>query len=347
VTRRRFILIQFALFLVAGVAAILIAEQIMRWRYPELRYAAERQQRPETTFMQFDPRYGWSNMPGREVRFQRIDFDTKVTINADGFRGPTFGPRSPADTARTRIVVLGDSYVFGHGVEDDEILTVRLQSLLPAADVVNLGVTGYSTDQELLLLQDRGFDYDPDVVVLFACSNDLLDNGRETAWGLYQKPRFILDPTGALTLESPTVRDGVSWGMKLRREIRRHFVLYDLMAHRIEGLGGSLEVTDGSTVGASDLTQALIRRCAEVCHDRDVRFLLVVLPGWSDPMIFADLPPAGVGARLDLAEPFASRHEAQPDSTLAFEHDPHWNERGHRWVAELLAGELRRLDWLR
>lgn len=326
---------------------MLLAEQILRLRHPELRYAAERQQRPETTFMRFDPRYGWSNTPGREVRFQRVDFDTKVTINADGFRGPMLPARAAADSAHTRIVVLGDSYVFGHGVEDDEIFTVRLESLLPAVDVANLGVTGYSTDQELLLLQDRAFDYDPDVVMLFACSNDLLDNGRDTAWGLYQKPRFILAPSGALALESPTVREGVPWRMKLRREIRRHFVLYDLLAQRVQSWSGSLEVPEGAVQDASHLTRALIRRCAEVCRERDARFLLVVLPGWSDPDIFADLPPAGLGARLELAQPFESRQRAHPDSTLVFEHDPHWNERGHRLVAELLATELSRMGWLR
>lgn len=346
-TRRRFVLIQIALFAVAGIVAILMAEQILRLRHPELRYAAERQQRPETTFMQFDPRYGWANTPGREVRFQRVDFDTKVTINADGFRGPALPPRTPADSARTRIVVLGDSYVFGHGVEDDEIFTVLLPSLLPTVDVANLGVTGYSTDQELLLMQDRVFDYDPDVVMLFACSNDLLDNGRDTAWGLYQKPRFILDSNGVLALESPTVREGVPWRMKLRREIRRHFVLYDLLAHRMQSMTGPLDVPAGSIEDATTLTRALIRRCAEICRERNVNFLLVVLPGWSDPDIFADMPPPGHGARLELAEPFAARRRAQPESTLVFEHDPHWNERGHRLVADLLASELVRAGWLR
>ena len=67
----------------------------------------------------------------------------------------------PAGTQH--IVVLGDSLVWGFGVEEHELFThVLEEKLRPGARVINLGVSGYSTDQELLLYRDRGRKYDPD-----------------------------------------------------------------------------------------------------------------------------------------------------------------------------------------
>ncbi|MBU1849701.1 MAG: hypothetical protein KKH40_03155, partial [Nanoarchaeota archaeon] len=47
-------------------------------------------------------------------------------------------------------------------------------------EVINLGVSGYGTDQELILLQKEGLKYNPDVVILgFYLENDKPDNSKE------------------------------------------------------------------------------------------------------------------------------------------------------------------------
>jgi lysophospholipase L1-like esterase len=336
----RFLAIQLALVLVLATTAIFLAEQVARRRFPELRVAAERQQRPENLFIQFDRRLGWAHIPGATVRFTRLEFDTRVSINEDGFRGPRvpIGRRS----GWNRIVVLGDSYVFGHGVNDDETFCVRLAELFPQTEVVNLGVTGYSTDQELLLLEDRALAYEPDVVVLCFYANDLLDNGHETAWGLYRKPRFLLLPDGSVQLESETVTEGVPLRMRIQRELRRRFVLYDVIAYRLRR-----GEPDAPAAGAPrELSRALVRRIAQLCHEGGAPLLLVVLPGIEDPALFDGLPPPGTGTRLDLAPLFSDHEQAHPDSALGFEHDTHWTARGHRFVAGVLAEEIERQGWI-
>ena len=76
-----------------------------------------------------------------------------------------------------RIAVLGDSFVFGSGVAQDAILTRRLAAHLgPGFEIVNLGVPGYGTDQELLTLRRWGRKLAPDLVLLGFFWNDIMEN---------------------------------------------------------------------------------------------------------------------------------------------------------------------------
>ncbi|MCA9727056.1 MAG: hypothetical protein KC729_05180 [Candidatus Eisenbacteria bacterium] len=336
----RFAFAQAMILLAVSLLAIFAAEQWARHRFPDLRYAAERQQRAEGLFIRFDPRYGWANIPGRSARFQRLEFDTQVRINEDGFRGPRI-PMART-TGKSRILVLGDSYVFGHGVEDDETFCAVLAHILPSTEVVNFGVSGYSTDQELLLLQDRGLAYHPDVVLLCLYRNDILDNGRATAWGLYQKPRFTLNDHAEPVLAQETVSAGVPFGMKVRRELRRRFVLYDVLAYRLAALRTEA-AEEPDPASARALTHALVARIAADCRAAGAHFLLVVLPETPEPDALLD----GIdGARLDLEPVFEHYRQTHPDSTLSFQHDSHWLPRGHRLVAEAIADRLTALGWL-
>ncbi len=69
--------------------------------------------------------------------------------------------------------------------------------------VVNLGVGGYSNDQELLLFQREGKKYDPDVVVLLVYDNDIVYNIRSKYWR-GGKPVFALT-SGELVLANTPV----------------------------------------------------------------------------------------------------------------------------------------------
>ena len=97
--------------------------------------------------------------------------------NAFGFRGPDF-----ADVASGReaiVVVLGDSYAFGYGVDDSSTFPVLLEQALQQsypgerARVINLGIPGYDTSQELAVLQEWGPRLRPRLVLLQYHLNDI------------------------------------------------------------------------------------------------------------------------------------------------------------------------------
>ena len=103
----------------------------------------------------------------------------QYVVNRDGFRDYDYTRPKPPGTFR--VVVLGDSIVFGWGVALDDtfakLLEARLRALAPGRpiDVLSLGVSGYNPYTEAALLRDVGITYEPDLVVVAFCINDLND----------------------------------------------------------------------------------------------------------------------------------------------------------------------------
>src|SRR5205823_150809 len=77
-----------------------------------------------------------------------------------------------------RVLVLGDSVVFGWGVPFDDIFTSRLQVILSRdlarpVRVINTGITSYNTVQEYTYLKTEGLLLQPDLVILVYVPNDI------------------------------------------------------------------------------------------------------------------------------------------------------------------------------
>lgn len=122
---------------------------------------------PERLF-QDDPGRVWSLRPGNW-----LDPGTRamVHVNSLGLRGP-----EPVE-GQTRVLLLGDSRVFGMFLKDRETLDRGLEKALRRAcggnvAVFNGGVPGYSTEQALEVLADVGPILRPQVIVLFNCMGD-------------------------------------------------------------------------------------------------------------------------------------------------------------------------------
>ena len=169
------------------IATLVLAEFVVRTLFPEWAPRTPRLAK----FWQHDELYGWSHIPGARGRFTSYGFDVQVEINAQGFRGPDIAPVK--DTSKTRVLVVGDSLVWGFGVEQEEIFTSKMAARCQNLEVINFGVSGYSTDQELLLFKEQGKSLEPDVVVLVVSGNDFSDNLRSTMYVYYQKPVFLLE----------------------------------------------------------------------------------------------------------------------------------------------------------
>lgn len=97
------------------------------------------------------------------------------TINAYGYRGPLVDISNKY--YKKNIVVLGDSYAFGTGVNDGEEFPAIMQKILSEDyDVINLACGGYGLAQEIRRYYEFGELYLPRIVILQYCENDLEDN---------------------------------------------------------------------------------------------------------------------------------------------------------------------------
>jgi len=97
--------------------------------------------------------------------------------NSSGFRGEDFTSIDPEQDVV--VMVLGDSYSFGYGVQANEaypaVLEADLRERYPARRlrVVNLAIPGYDTSQELATLQEWGPRLHPRFVLLQYHLNDI------------------------------------------------------------------------------------------------------------------------------------------------------------------------------
>jgi hypothetical protein len=245
----------------------------------------------ELALRRFDPRYldrtrgpdiyssrlGWRLRPG----FQGPVHDVWTTINTSGYRGRAYAGQ--AAPGRKRIVMLGDSITFGHRLPDDQTFAALLDARSGRFEVVNLGVEGYGTDQQLLVLLGEGLRHRPDVVVLNFCSNDVLNNAldKDHQDGRTPKPYFTLEG-GELRLHDSHVRLSPlrSLAQWLADESHLFTRLGDLVPPLAVERRGFDEALDSAPLTrrpeAVDLTVHLVRRIATVSEQAGAAFLLVM-----------------------------------------------------------------------
>jgi lysophospholipase L1-like esterase len=148
-----------------------------------------------------NPRIVYELRPLLDVEYSRA----RVTTGEDGFR--TTPARPPARGAAA-IVGIGDSYMFGQGVADEQAYLAVLQRALQASapgrwHVVNTAVPGYNTVMEVETLEEKGLALAPRLVVLELVGNDI------------DLPNFIRAPQPVFAADRSFLADFV------RRRLRR------------------------------------------------------------------------------------------------------------------------------
>ncbi len=150
-----------------------------------------------TLCCEYDPQLGWRHVPNRTIKHVQREYTVTESFNSRGVRGPEYALDKPPGVYR--IVVIGDSFAEGFSVEFEEVFTEILKQRLndqlnQRFEVINLGVAGYSTDQELLLFQTEGKRYSPDLTILILYDNDVWFTGQAyySMMGRGNKPLFPL-----------------------------------------------------------------------------------------------------------------------------------------------------------
>jgi hypothetical protein len=164
----KLLLIVLGLLFGAGIAEI--ALRVAGYNYPE--------------FYELDQIRGYGLRPGATGLYRK-EGRSYVRINSDGLRDQEHPLTKPANTLR--IALLGDSYAEGLPVPLEQTFWWLMKDKLAecnagsgkAIEIINFGVSGYGTAQELLTLRDKVWRYSPDVVMLtVTTNNDVLDNSR-------------------------------------------------------------------------------------------------------------------------------------------------------------------------
>jgi lysophospholipase L1-like esterase len=168
----------------AGLMVMEVALRVFDIAYPE--------------FHRLDDHRGWAPRAGVEGWWTK-EGKAYIRINAAGFRDRDHETAKPDGVFR--LAVLGDSFTEARALPLAETfwsVAGRNLGACPALDgarveVLNFGVSGYGTAQQLITLRDHVLAYAPDLVLLaFYSGNDVWNNNRALD-GHADRPYYTLD----------------------------------------------------------------------------------------------------------------------------------------------------------
>jgi hypothetical protein len=163
------------------------------------------------TFFEYDPIVGSKLRPGIKGHWLK-EGGGYVSINSDGLRDREHSLEKPPNTVR--IAVLGDSFAQANQVNQEETFWATMEKILQdcgnfrgqKVEVINFGISGLSTTQELLVLRHKVWKYSPDIILLAVyTNNDVAENSKVLAiqWNFKSESPFFSYQNGELVLDNP------------------------------------------------------------------------------------------------------------------------------------------------
>ena len=284
---------------------------------------------PWQRIIEFDSYVGWK--PKANVDSYGIaDEPFQFTTDSDGWRGKR-------SLAESQIVVFGDSFGFGYGVDDKQMFTEKVPSL----KVKSIGAPGYNMVQELLLMRSLAPRLSGKLVVWFVfLGNDVYENLMPDMKG-YRTPFLrYLRHTGDWEIVTWHVNN-TAWAYTSRRRNYQEIL-------------GWLCRPGAFSDRAFSACEYLIEAAVETCANAGARLAIMTIPdvtqlsrkglrllsaGDDDSdLCDPDLPDRRLAAICrGLRVPFVAAKEFLNEKHHKTG-DVHWNPRGHQRVAKILAG---------
>jgi lysophospholipase L1-like esterase len=271
----------------------------------------------------------------------------------------------PEGTRGYRILFLGDSQTWGEGLPVENRFSDLIGMRFPGVVTMNAGVPGYGIHQMLGWYQHYGRALRPDLVLLCMMEGDIL---RAAFARIRAEPRNVLtaapasgSPAGSRTVYA-LLNSG--WRRFMNRHVYPHLRwswLYSYVrvkteilrmshilaerdrlafdkeaareqeAERSKGLQGASEYKENLF---DAVTLDVMATLQQACSEQGAGLIVVNIDDHPVPRLERILPPVGI-KYVDI-----SPHLART-SRYRFSIDPHYNQRGHRVIAQALAAELR------
>lgn len=332
-TKLRKLLTWVKLVLGSTLFALIVAELVLRFMWP-VSYVEPYPESNELISKRL--LHQASSVPGLSYELvpdtRKLAFETVIKTNHHGMRD---SEPLPADMKRlVRMVALGDSFTFGFGAPSIDTYPNVLEKLLndregeekPRFDVLNLGVAGYGTRDEVLVLEHKALAWNPHLILLGYVLNDPETDPIQPLQAYFATPHW--------------------W---------QHSHLLRLIAReklrlKVWRLGGGNYIRYLHAVGHANWQSVVdaFERTRDVVADRKIPVIVLIFPrqtiqDWSEypyrdlhAQVAAAARAAGLDV-IDLLEPFV-RHE--PGRLRVASHDPHPSPLAHRLAAEAILAKL-------
>jgi hypothetical protein len=321
-----------------------------------------------------DEYLGWGFRPNTSEKCRNSDFDVDYSINSKGFRDRETSVDGLSE--KFRIIALGESTVFGEGVDYGRRFTEIIENALDNVEVINMGVWGFGADQSLLQLERDGFQFKPDAVILFVIE-DFFERCKLYQRGRAVKPRFVLnDNKDGLVLQdinfiknklldnvySEALQNGLGDIHKknvpsflessslfiLLHSRKRLLEINEIMANkdRDRWLNFSKQYEEDkkrdiayNNADFKRIVFLMLKRYKELCDRHSVNFMLVYIG--EDKEYFSEwLAVHLMSLGIDYLDLSSDLCEASKKNPLRFSIDPHYNGSTHRLIGEYVSDYL-------
>lgn len=246
-----------------------------------------------------NPDMGYRPAPGAKNMSAQLGWDyPDAETNRSGFRSPQYSREKGPSVFRT--VLIGDSLSMGLWIDRfEDTFAAKVEKhirdfLAPRgirAELLNFGVTGYNTKQEVAMLEDEALPYNPDFILLEYCLNDSYRNDDDLYKQLLRESRDRVGAPSSLTLHPILAKSALV----------RFF--YFRVASLLKWTGTR---TDKETEAklehlSRDSTEESFRRLGEISKKIRVPVLVVIFP---DFRLFTE---DGLKSERDRVADFARR----------------------------------------
>lgn len=309
----------------------------------------------------------WQYKANFSQRFENSEFATDIRTGAWRLRD-----EDPTDSTDIRILVVGNSFTFGWGVQEDlrysEVLERLLEDALPGRTVriLNAGHWLYTFDQHLLVIKELVPRFRPHLVIHGVYGSHVLSID-DHSWitdesGNLERVRFasaqkhiLVRPDGALQHTNMWIETPPFGSRFLAKGFQKYF-RWKQIREAQTGARAILNPKSQELDEAWTKTRQAIQQADVFLSERSIPYIVFHVPqrGEVRPPEWAEDLKNGVEEGifdLDLVEgrfreivdgssalwvPLLSAFREADDSSVYFSRDPHWTAAGHALAARSL-----------
>lgn len=323
-------LVNWGIFFISSMVTLFLIELMMRLIYPACDPRGRVQfSKNENGVVTAEP-----NFEGRQWK-NSGDFDVSISINQYGFRDSKDFRNAKSED----IFLIGDSFSFGHGVEEENRFSNVMQKLTSdSIQIFNLGISGthfLHYEKSIHYAKENGATI-KNIIIGVCMENDILDY--------------------ASKLENPNRKNNIG----IKEWLSRKSTLYNFIAIQLQTneklrtsfkklglINDELKTFPFAPFSEREINSSLVQLKALIA---DYNSLVVLIPSrlnwiadrkedansshqrWKKVLEENQIP------YLDL-KPFLDQYSADPLKTLFFQNDGHWNVQGHEIVASAILKE--------
>jgi lysophospholipase L1-like esterase len=169
-------------------------------------------------------------------------YTSTITTNAHGWRDKERSEKRIPGL--TRIAVLGDSFMAGTQVNDDQVFARQLETILGSGkvEVLNFGISSTGTEQQDILYEKVVSAFKPDIVLLAFYSNDPMNSDPQLEGGPERKTRLTYrgEDGELVSFRQSTPLDGTRHWLRSHSALYRMAVLTYRMARQAASPAGEV-----------------------------------------------------------------------------------------------------------